>query len=585
MTMRLKLASTAALMALCLLFAAPAGAADSAGPQLKAAIDALLNQLDASTHGQLKWEGSDRMAIHEEGDAAIAEITNARFSIHAPVDKPAATLAHLTLGHVEIRRAPGPDGTSKLSIALPSESILDTPDHGQTKITLKDATASAIVDGQSGMVRASTLAYAGARIDDKPTGDWVTFGPLTASSKIAAAANGGWTGPIAFEQKEIEFFATQGPASGAIDRIAYTALSSGPDLAAFNRLRQQLAALRQKNLSPPARLDATLDLLPGILSLFTMAKGELTLEGLVVRAPTGKPLVAIKKASLGGALTGLSGEAAALRVTFAQDGLNLAPNLIDPDKVPQRATVDIALEDVATGPLRTLLEAAGKLRQGTKPADKQQAEQQALGAAAMLNPTLRLYDLSIATPAVGIDATGVAKGSPLSPKGYTAAGDVAVRGFDALGELAGHAPPAAYLPLLKELGTPATADDGSPRLKFHLASTPQKPITLNGSDISAWFAPNHPMPGRPRLLRPAEPAMTGTDVSAVQQALAAAHIAAPQNGAYDGATAAAVARFQKANDLNVNGVADAATRLKLGLKPGPDERDGPGHGRSRAGGN
>jgi len=58
-------------------------------------------------------------------------------------------------------------------------------------------------------------------------------------------------------------------------------------------------------------------------------------------------------------------------------------------------------------------------------------------------------------------------------------------------------------------------------------------------------------------------------VRAVQRALASAKITAPQSGTYDGATAAGVAQFQKQNGLNVDGVVNAATRDKLGVKPAP----------------
>src|SRR5207302_9854858 len=147
--------------------------------------------------------------------------------------------------------------------------------------------------------------------------------------------------------------------------------------------------------------------------------------------------------------------------------------------VPRRAVIDFALEDVGTGPLRSILDAAGKMRIDAGDADKARAQQQMLGAAAMLNPVFRIYDLAVDTPDVGVDATAEAKGSPLSPKGYTAQGDVAVRGFDALPGLVGDEPLAAYLPLLKEIGAAAT--DGSQRLKFHFASAPAKWITINGN--------------------------------------------------------------------------------------------------------
>jgi peptidoglycan hydrolase-like protein with peptidoglycan-binding domain len=103
---------------------------------------------------------------------------------------------------------------------------------------------------------------------------------------------------------------------------------------------------------------------------------------------------------------------------------------------------------------------------------------------------------------------------------------------------------------------------------------------VNGGDVSAWFLASDAA-GQPRSLRPAEPPMSGADVAAVQHALAAAKTPVPQNGVYDGATAAAVAHFQKQSGLNVDGVVDNATRQKLGVKaeapppPGSKPNSGP----------
>jgi len=566
--MRITLGSAAAALALCLFAAAPAGAAGSADAQLKADINSFLGKLEASSQGLLKWQGADRMDVRDDGDGAVADITGARISIGMD-DKPDAKRAQISFDHLEIRRVPAPDGASKLSFVLPQAALLTTPDHDEIKLTLNSASGSAVIDAQSGRTRESQLAFAGARLDDKKTGDWVSFGPLSWSGKLTGSGNGGWTGPMDLELKKVEFFVAQGPANGAIDRIAYTARSSGPDLAALNRLRDRLDAMREENLPPEKRLDAMLDLLPNLLSLFTDAKGEGTIEGLVVRPPKGDPLVSLKKASIGVALTGLSGDEAALRITVGHDGLTVAPALLAAGKVPHHAIVDIGLENVGTGALRGILQAASKMRAGAKAADKEQAQQQMIGAAAMLNPTFRIYNIAVDTPDVGIEATGEAKGSPLSPKGYAAQADIALRGIDALEAEAGALgpAPALYLPLLKEIGTPAKGDDGTPRLKYHLTSTMQQLLTVNGSDFKAWLVADDAGPGQPRILRPALPVMTGADVSAVQHALAAAKIAVPQSGAYDGATAAAVFRFQKANALNADGIVDTATRQKLGVKP------------------
>ncbi len=590
--MRLRLGANTAALALGLAAAMPAVAADPTADQfnakvqglagklaasgaapdlgtgdLKAEIQGFLEKLSATTNGIVQWDGSDSFDFRQDGAAVLGVITNARFSIHEP------QVSRVVFDRVEIRRDPVKDGGNavKLAMVFPKQSTLTLEDGTETNLNLRDATASAIVEEPSGRVRETALSFAGARLEHKATGDWAGFGPLSFSSKLAGTADGGWATPIEFELKQLEFFLTEVPLGGAIDRIAYNASSAGPDLAALNRLRDRVDALRQQGeQTPAARIDAVLDLLPTVPTLFSLLKGETIVEGVAVRAATGEPLVGLAKFSFGGALTGLSGDTAALRMTLHQEGLTLAAAILEPTKVPQTVIVDFGLESVATAPLRTIIEAAGKLRGGASDADSQQATQRMLGAAAMLIPVFKIYQLSLGTKDIGIEATAEARGSPLAPKGYTAEGDVTVRGFDALPSVVGDAPFAEYLPLLKALGTSSGSD-----VKFHLASAPQKWITLNGSDITGWFAGDDPPPGPPRPLRPAQPALEGNDVRAVQKALAAAGMTAPQSGIYDGATAAAVAQFQKKNGLNADGVVNAATRQKLGVKPEPTQPAAP----------
>ena len=352
--MSLKLGSTAAplCLCLCLILAFPVRAASPAEQELKSQIDGVLDKLEKASHGFLKWEGADRIEIRQEGDAAVANIANARVSIGSPEAKAGQERAHVTFDHIEIRRTPGPEGAAKLAAKLPREATLQTTDGNEIKLTLKDATGEAVIDAKSGRARESALAFAGARIADKKSGDWVSFGPLSFSSKVVGAADGGWTSPIDFELKQIEFFFAKAPVAGAIDRISYGARSAGPDLAALDRLRDELDALREKDDAPPKeRMDALVALLPSIPALFSQAKGELAVEGVVARAPTGEPYVALAKASMGGTLTGLSGDTAALRITLQHDGLTLAPAILDPARVPRRATLDFGVEEVATGPV------------------------------------------------------------------------------------------------------------------------------------------------------------------------------------------------------------------------------------------
>ena len=241
--------------------------------------------------------------------------------------------------------------------------------------------------------------------------------------------------------------------------------------------------------------------------------------------------------------------------------------------------LDFGVADLSTQALTNLLHALITATdqwvsgESESEANQREALQQALGAAAMLNPTFHIYDVAIDTEEVGVDLTAEAKGSPLAPKGYTASGDVAVRGFDAIPKLSRCIPFAQYLPVLREIGIDGAAPDGTPRLQFHLTSAPTDWIAINGNDVSAWFSGTETAAGQPRVLKPSDPPMRGTDVGNVQRALAAAKISVEQDGEYNSDTAGAVARFQKQNGLNVSGVVDAATRQRLG-GPGDPLRQG-----------
>ena len=125
------------------------------------------------------------------------------------------------------------------------------------------------------------------------------------------------------------------------------------------------------------------------------------------------------------AITGLDGEAAAIRFTIRQDGLDLAPSIFDAGRVPRRAAFDLGISDLNIQALGKLVRAAGAMADvngtvagETRPNDHQAAVE-LLGAAAMINPVLHIYGITIDTRDVGLDLTGEAKGSPLTPKGYT----------------------------------------------------------------------------------------------------------------------------------------------------------------------
>ncbi len=546
---------------------ASARAAEPDVDRFKTEIGAFLGRLGPSSNGAVKWVGSDTYEVRRDGEVLLATMENARLSLNTPQP------GQLILDRVEIREIARKDEGKliELALTLPKNIVLRETDGTETKINLTDARADTVVEAESGRGRETLVEIAGVRIDQSKTGTWVRLGPLSMSSKLVAEPNGGWSGPVEFEVKGIEYFLPQGPVGGAIDRIGFTGRSAGPRLNELDKLRHAIDQLQADDSnSPQARGAAFLVTLSTISEPFSTIRGELALEGLTVRSVTGETLVALTKADSTTEITGLDTEQAALRFSISHKGLDLAPSLLENWKVPRRVVLDFGVADLSTQALTNLLHAlitATDQRvsgESESEANKQEALQQALGAAAMLNPTFHIYDVAIDTEEVGMDLTAEAHGSPLAPKGYTASGDLAVRGFDAIPKLSGGIPFTEYLPVLREIGVEGTAPDGTSRLQFHLTSAPSNWITINKNDVSAWFGGTESMAGQPRLLKPSDPPMRGNDVKSVQRALADAKISVEQDGEYNSATAGAVARFQKQNGLNVSGVVDAATRRRLG---------------------
>src|SRR5260370_13392057 len=110
--------------------------------------------------------------------------------------------------------------------------------------------------------------------------------------------------------------------------------------------------------------------------------------------------------------TVLDSDAAAIRFAIRHEGLELSPSLLDEARVPHRVAVDIGLENLSTVTLRNLLKAASEVREGSGASEEEtrQATQRMLGAAAMLDPVFRVYDIAVDTNDVGVDVTAEANG-------------------------------------------------------------------------------------------------------------------------------------------------------------------------------
>src|SRR5437764_15275028 len=114
--MRLRLGVRSFGLVLGLIAAAPTWAADPAPDQVKSEIESLLKKLDGITSGLVTWEGSDSFDSGQEGDTAIAVMTNARLAI--PGHDQRHDTALVVFDRIEIRRAPAVHGGHRVDMAL-----------------------------------------------------------------------------------------------------------------------------------------------------------------------------------------------------------------------------------------------------------------------------------------------------------------------------------------------------------------------------------------------------------------------------------------------------------------------------------
>src|SRR5579864_2456861 len=404
--------------------------ADTATP-LKTEIDSYIHRIEASTGGHLHWDGADSYDVKESGDTATATATativNAHLSFRKKADdqKP---IVSVTLDRIEIRRAPAAAGTNltDYAIAVPASSTITISDGTELTTSLKDGRMNFVLEAPGDHQRTMTLSLAGGRIEQKDHKDYLAFGAFTWNWKIVRSDNGGWRAPLDLELKGLEFLFTEAPLAGGSDRISNSGEAMGPSLADLDAMRDKVAEIREQD-SPEQRVAAWLELLPKFVGVFSSSKGEFTVENITAQKPGGETQVTLKKATLGGALSGLDGEKTAFSLRMAYDGLTIAPSLLPETLVPRRGVIDLALEDIATSGLRSLAEAGSEAKPDAPDEVRQKAFQKLTVTAMSLSPVLRLREGAVDFKNVKLSASGEAKRAPQSLRPRNSRSAAAVR--------------------------------------------------------------------------------------------------------------------------------------------------------------
>ncbi|MBV9552583.1 MAG: hypothetical protein JO032_07320, partial [Alphaproteobacteria bacterium] len=539
MTLQPRLRTIAVAGALLTATATIDAAVAAGADQLKSDIDSFLRRLQLVAPGRLHWDGAESIDVGDSGGGATAKLANARFSIRKdPGD--AAAVATITLDRIEIRERPAPagDDITEVTVTLPNATVT-TPTGEEVHLTVDGGKATVTLQGDAERQRDVGFEVAAARIAAKDHPGSVSLGPVSGSWKTVRNGDGSWRGPLALDLNRIAFALPDAQIEGSVGRIAYSGETGGPSLAELDAFRDRATEIRDNfQHDPEKRTQEMLALLPKVFSVFSYSNGNASVERVVAKRPGGETLVALDKAWIGGGIEGFDRDKASFRLTLGHAGLSLAPSVLDENRVPRSVDLDFGVEDIAVAVLRSIAEAAAQGGPEADQEDRQKAFRQMLGASMALQPVLRVYDAMVTFKSAAIAASGEARRAPPPPLGYEASGDITVRGFDALGDIDTAQFDRTFLPLIKFLGSPATAADGAAVLTYHLSGALGQPLKLNGSDIGGWFGgtATHPPAPLARALRLEQPPLTGDDVRAVQQALKPRPGPQFADGVYDSAT-------------------------------------------------
>ena len=170
------------------------------------------------------------------------------------------------------------------------------------------------------------------------------------ASKLSAEPNGGWSGPVEFEVKNIDYSLPQLPLAGGISRIAFNGRSAGPSLDALDKLRETIDGLRADDgQSPEARGAAFLAALSSMTAPFSSINGDFAVDGARRPKPAGEALVSLAKAGITIAITGLdSADGRAPRSAFSMTGSSSRLRSSNRPRCRAAPCFDLGVDDIST---------------------------------------------------------------------------------------------------------------------------------------------------------------------------------------------------------------------------------------------
>ena len=522
--------------------APPAVTAESAAV-LAETIDAALRQWFPPTGATAgyRWEG--QVQATAAGD-------------HYDVAFPALSItskdgSRLGLGSVRLALAPDADGAWEVGATLPGQiTLLAADGSSDGDVTIGAQHFSGRWVPALGTFVKIDGSYDNLQAASPKDSSRLTIGGIALRTDLTEAPAGRWTGPSTLTINKLDMVDRNGAPIVHLGGAAFELTLSGMDLKQIVAVSGQLAAATEakagkgdeakagkgdeakagkgdeadtgkddeENVGETLRRVALFqDLLNGILA-------KVRVNDLAVTSPHDGSAVALGQLAIEGGIERTQGRST-VTIGYDHDGLRIKPALLPPDLLPEKAGLSIAVSELPSGDVLSLLQRLEEARASGD--EKATGDLTRQFAASFYQPGVRLgiKTLHIDTPAAALTLEGEARLDNTTARGGVAGFDMVIRGLDPLLKRMKPAPGAkidedtqnllAGLAMLQAMGAPGKDEGGRDIRTYKLQMDADGKVLLNGADLTAMLQlpqgpdAKHPesgaASGRPATGKPAAP--------------------------------------------------------------------------------
>jgi hypothetical protein len=484
-------------------WSAPPAAAQDAQAELRQLITDIESFVASESGGEATVRTSRPPETRMDGGAAVA--TLADLSVVGRNGN-VLELGTLTLSQREV--APG---RVRYELSLPtriSERGIPTP----VTVTTGGGTLAVVHDESSGLLLEVDFRMNDLNVPAQGAGNpATTMGLLQLGYAVTARADGLSDANARFALRGLRVAQPGNNMGGSLGELSLAMTVQGFHLEDIEGVRD---AFVQAQGSFEARWAQAIERLQAVMQEHGLGGStvDMTLTDGVYNDGSPTPAGSITRATLRQVMSGENQDDSTYQLTYAQEGLTLRQDLVVvPQYIPGQINLNLTLEHLPMRALHAYTATLAATTAGAGGNDSAAAVMMLLQALQQAGTTLRMAPIALEAQAVGATLNGAVAANANAALQATAAGDLAIRGLDAVqrelgGQGGGPGSPAGVITMLMALGQQGTGPNGQPVRNYHIEVTQAGQLMLNGTDMSALIGAATGPGGGPPAAQPGRPA-------------------------------------------------------------------------------